>query len=50
MRCMRNACKALVEKSEGKERGGRWEDNIKMDLQQIGCQDVDWIGSRGGLL
>ena len=21
----------------------RWEDNIKMDLQEVGCQDMDWI-------
>ncbi len=21
----------------------RWEDNIKMDLQEGGCRDVDWI-------
>ena len=21
----------------------RWEDNIKMDLQEVGCEDVDWI-------
>jgi len=22
---------------------GRWEDNIKMDLQDVGCEDMDWI-------
>ena len=22
---------------------GRWEDNIKMDLQEVGCGVVDWI-------
>jgi hypothetical protein len=22
----------------------RWEDNIKMDLQEVGCGDMDWIG------
>jgi len=22
----------------------RWEDNIKMDLQEVGCGSVDWIG------
>jgi hypothetical protein len=22
---------------------GRWEDNIKMDLQEVGCQGMDWI-------
>ena len=21
----------------------RWEDNIKMDLQEVGCECVDWI-------
>jgi len=21
----------------------RWEDNIKMDLQELGCGDLDWI-------
>ena len=22
----------------------RWEDNIKMDLQEAGCGSIDWIG------
>jgi hypothetical protein len=22
----------------------RWEDNIRMDLQKVGCGCVDWIG------
>ena len=21
----------------------RWEDNIKMDLREVGCGDIDWI-------
>jgi ribosome biogenesis protein Nip4 len=21
----------------------RWEDNIKMDLQEVGCEVMDWI-------
>ena len=21
----------------------RWEENIKMNLKEIGCEDVDWI-------
>jgi hypothetical protein len=37
----------LVEKPEGKRPLGRprcrWEDNIKMDLQEIGCGGMDWI-------
>jgi hypothetical protein len=20
-----------------------WEDNIEMDLQEVGCEDMDWI-------
>jgi hypothetical protein len=34
-------------KPEGKRSFGRprrrWEDNIKMDLQEVGCGGVDWI-------
>jgi hypothetical protein len=22
----------------------RWEDNIKMDLQELGCAGMDWVG------
>jgi hypothetical protein len=37
----------LVGKPEGKRRLGRprcrWEDNIKMDLQEVGCGGMDWI-------
>ena len=22
----------------------RWEENIKMDLQEVGCGGMDWIG------
>jgi len=36
-----------VGKSEGKRLLGRssrrWEDNIKMDLQEVGCGGMDWI-------
>jgi len=21
----------------------RWKDNIKMELQEVGCEDMDWI-------
>jgi hypothetical protein len=38
----------LVGKPEGKrplERPRRrWEDNIRMDLQEVGCGGMDWIG------
>jgi hypothetical protein len=36
-----------VGKPEGKRPLGRprcrWEDNIKMNLQEMGCEDMDWI-------
>ena len=39
--------RVLVGKPEGKRPLGRprrrWEDNIKMDLQEAGCGGVDWI-------
>jgi hypothetical protein len=44
---VRGAYNILVGKPEGKrplERPRRrWEDNIKMDLREIGFGDVDWI-------
>ena len=37
----------MAGKPEGKRPLGRprhiWEDNIKMDLQEVGCGDMDWI-------
>jgi len=37
----------LVRKPERKRPVGRprstWEDNIKMDLQEVGCGAMDWI-------
>jgi hypothetical protein len=37
----------LVGKPEGKRQLGRprrrWEDNFKMDLQEVGCGGMDWI-------
>ena len=39
--------RVLVGKPEGKSPLGRprrlWEDNIKMDLQEVVCGSVDWI-------
>ena len=39
--------RVLVEKLKGKRPLGRprrrWEDNIKMDLQEVGCGGMDWI-------
>jgi hypothetical protein len=38
----------LVGKPEGRRPLGRpssrWEDNIRMDLQEVGCGGMDWIG------
>ena len=39
--------RVLVRKSEGKEPHGRperrWEDNIKMDIREVGCGGMDWM-------
>jgi hypothetical protein len=44
----RNAYKLLMGKPEGKRPLGRprrrWVDNIRMDLEEVGWGDVDWIG------
>jgi hypothetical protein len=61
MGAKRNAYRILVGKPEGKRPLGRprrrWVDNIKMDLREIGCDGVEWIGliwlrigTSGGLL
>jgi hypothetical protein len=43
----RNEYKILVGKPEGKRPLARprrrWEDNIRMDLRAVGCEDVEWI-------
>jgi hypothetical protein len=40
--------RVLVGKPEEKRPLGRhrrrWEDNIKMDLQEVECRGMDWIG------
>jgi hypothetical protein len=44
---VRGAYEILVGRPEGRRPLGRprriWEDNIKMDLREIGFGDVDWI-------
>jgi hypothetical protein len=39
--------RVLVGKPAGKRQYARprrrWEDNIKIDLQEVGCGGVDWI-------
>ncbi|KAJ4433171.1 hypothetical protein ANN_15428 [Periplaneta americana] len=39
----RNAYRVLLERPEGKKTRRRWEDNIKMDLREVGYDDRDWI-------
>jgi hypothetical protein len=39
----RNAYRLLVGKPLGRPRR-RWLDNIRMDLVEMGWDDVDWIG------
>jgi len=42
-----SVCRVLVGKPEGKRQTGnprrRWDGNIKMDLQVVGCGGMDWI-------
>jgi len=42
------AYRVLVGKPEGRRPLGRprrrWVDNIRMDLQEVGCGYMDWIG------
>jgi len=44
---IRDVYRVLVGKPEGNRPLGRprrrWEDNIKMDLQEVGCGCMDWI-------
>jgi 3-oxoacyl-ACP reductase-like protein len=44
----RGVYRVLVGKPEGKRALGRprrrWEYNIRMDLQAVGCVGMDWIG------
>jgi hypothetical protein len=44
----RGVYKVLAGKPEGKRPMGRprhrWEDNFRMDLQEVECGNVDWIG------
>jgi hypothetical protein len=44
----RGVYRVLVGKPEGRRPlrrpRSRWVDNIRMDLQEVGCGHVDWIG------
>jgi len=54
----RGVYRFLVGKAEGNMPYGRprrrWEDNIKIDLREVGCGGMDWIelgiGTGGGHL
>ena len=55
----KNAYTILVGKPEGKRALGRprrrWEDTIKMDLREVGCDPGDWVAlaedrDNGGLM
>jgi hypothetical protein len=41
-------CRVFCGKTEGKRPlrrpRHRWEDNIRIDLQEVGCDCMDWIG------
>ena len=43
----RGVYRVLVGKPEGmrplEKLRHRWNDNIKMDLQEVGCESMDWI-------
>jgi hypothetical protein len=43
----RGVYRILVGKPEGKRQLGRhrprWDDNIKMDLKEVGCESMDWF-------
>jgi len=44
----RGVYRVLLGKPEGRRPLGRprrrWVDNIRMDLQEVGCRYMDWIG------
>jgi len=48
----RGVYRVLMGKPEGKRPLGRprrrWEDNIKMDLREVGCGGMDWIELANG--
>ena len=52
----RGVYRVLVGKPEGERPLGRprcrWEDNIKMNIQEVGCGGMDWVelaqGGAGG--
>jgi len=47
MRESKGGYRVLMGKAEGKrplrKSRRRWEDNIKTDIQEVGCESMDWI-------
>jgi len=47
-RNIKHVYRVLLGKQEGRKPVGRprrrWVDNIRMDLQEVGCGYMDWIG------
>ena len=41
----RSAFKILIGKPKGKRSRRRWEDNIRMDLEEIGINARNWVDS-----
>jgi hypothetical protein len=39
----RSVFRILTGKPTGKRPGGRWEDNIRMDLEEIGINAGNWV-------
>jgi len=39
----RGVYRVLVGKPDGRRPRRRWVDNIRMDLQEVGCGYMDWI-------
>ena len=48
----RGVYSVLMKEPEGKRPLGRprhkWEDNIKVDIKEVGCGGMDWIELAGG--
>jgi hypothetical protein len=48
----RGVYRVLVVKPQGKRPRGRprrrWEDNIRMDLQEVGCGSMGWLRIEAG--
>ena len=43
MRCLQDFDGENIKKETTWETRRRWEDNIKMDLQEVECGGMDWI-------